>query len=120
MNGNAFLRVSVVLLLVGVVIGMYMGMTHNFIASPAHAHLNLAGGVLMFLAGLFYTARPDIPARSVGLHFVLHLVGGVLLPAGIYGTVTQQGWGEPVVGVGSVLTLLAMLVFTRNVFRAAP
>lgn len=120
MNGDAFLRASVVLLLVGVVIGMYMGMTHNFIASPAPAHLNLAGGVLMFLAGLFYTSRQDIPARSVAAHYVLHLLGGVLLPAGIYGTVTQQGWGGLVVGAGSLLTLLAMLVFTRNVFRAAP
>lgn len=120
MNGNAFLRASVVLLLVGVLIGMYMGMTHNFIASPAHAHLNLVGGVLMFLAGLFYTSRPDIPPRALAVHFVLHLLGGVLLPIGIYGQVTQQAWGGPVVGAGSLLTLLAMLVFTFNVFRRAP
>lgn len=106
-------------MLVGVVIGMYMGMTQNFIASPAHAHLNLAGGVLMMLAGLFYTSRPDIPPRAVAVHFVLHLLGGVLLPAGIYGTMTQQGWGGPVVGAGSVLTLLAMSLFCANVFRRA-
>lgn len=119
MNANAFLRASVVLLLVGVVIGMYMGMTQNFIPSPAHAHLNLAGGVLMFLAGLFYAGRPDMPPRSIAVHFALHLAGGVLLPLGIYGTVMQKAWGGPVVGTGSVLLLLAMLVFTANVFRSA-
>lgn len=119
MNANAFLRAGVVLLLVGVVIGMAMGISQNFTASPAHAHLNLVGGVLMMLAGLFYSTRRDVPPRAVATHFVLHLLGGVLLPAGIYGTVTAQGWGGPVVGAGSLLVLLAMLVFAWNVFRRA-
>lgn len=120
MTGHLFLRTSVLLLIVGIAMGMYMGATENFTERPVHAHLNLVGGVLMFLAGLFYTQRPDIGPRAVGLHYVLHLAGAVLLAAGIHGAVTNAEWTGPVVGSGSVLTLLAMLVFTANVFRRPP
>ncbi len=117
MGATAFQRTGVVFLLVGLCLGMRMGMTEDFSLTPVHTHLNLAGGVLMFVAGLFYAQRPEVPAWAVALHYWLHLVGGVLLVAGIYGAVTHAPWYGPVVGIGSVGVLLAMLVFTWNVFR---
>jgi hypothetical protein len=113
----AFQRTAVVFLLLGLVLGMKMGISENFTLAPVHTHLNLAGGVLMFLAGLFYAARPDIPRTLVTLHFWLHAPGAALLAAGIYGAVTQAPWFGPVVGTGAVLVLLGMLVFAWNVFR---
>ena len=120
MGALAFQRTAVIFLLVGLVLGMKMGMTQDFSLSPVHAHLNLAGGVLMFLAGLFYASRPDIPRGAVTLHFVLHAPGALLLVVGIYGAVTQATWYGPVVGAGAVLVLLGMLVFAWNVFRRPP
>lgn len=116
MGALAFQRTAVVFLLLGMILGARMGMTENFTLAPVHTHLNLAGGVLMFLAGLFYASRPDIPRGRVTLHFWLHAPGAALLVAGIYGAVAQAAWFGPVVGVGAVLVLLAMLVFTWNVF----
>lgn len=120
MNANAFLRAGVLMLLAGVVLGMHMGISQDFTASPAHAHLNLAGAVVTLLAGLVYAVRPGTPRGAMTLHFVLQVAGGVLLPTGIYGTVTQQAWAGPVVGTGSLLVLLATIVFAWNVFRAEP
>lgn len=117
MGATAFQRTGVVFLLVGLCLGMRMGMTEDFSLTPVHTHLNLAGGVLMFVAGLFYAQRPEIPRWAVTLHYWLHLAGGVLLVAGIYGAVTHAPWYGPVVGIGAVGVLLAMLVFTWNVFR---
>lgn len=112
-----FQRTAMVFLLVGLCLGMRMGMSQDFSLVPVHTHLNLAGGVLMFLAGLFYATRPDIPGWAVRLHYWLHLGGATLLVVGIYGAVTHAAWYGPVVGIGAVGVLLAMLVFAWNVFR---
>ena len=117
MNGNLFLRTAVLLLLVGICLGMRMGMTQDFTYAPAHAHLNLVGGVLMFLAGLFYNTQPQVSARAMGVHYAVQLAGAILLPIGIVGSIDHTPWSGPVVGAGAVLTLLAMLVFTWRVFR---
>lgn len=118
MNGNLFLRTAVLLLLVGVCFGIHMGITQDFTYAPAHAHLNLVGGVLMFLAGLFYNGHPQVSARAMGLHYVVQLAGAILLPIGIVGSIGHTTWAGPVVGLGALLTLLALLIFTWRVFRA--
>ena len=83
MGATAFQRTGVVFLLVGLCLGMRMGMSQDFTLTPVHTHLNLAGGVLMFVAGLFYAQRPEIPRWAVTLHYWLHLVGAILLVVGI-------------------------------------
>lgn len=120
MGAHAFQRTAVVFLLLGMILGTKMGMTEDFSLAPVHTHMNLVGGVLMFIAGLFYASRPDIPRRLVTLHFWLHAPGAALLVAGIYGAVTQAAWFGPVVGTGALLVLLGMLVFAWNVFRRPP
>ena len=117
MKGMLFLRTGIVLLIVGVVMGMVMGMRQDFTFAPVHAHLNLVGGVLMMVAGVYYNGRAEIPSRMVSAHYVAHLLGGVLLPVGIYGSIASTAWAGPVVGAGSVLALLALLLFAVNLFR---
>jgi len=117
MNGNIFLRTGVVILAVGMCIGIYMGAREDFTFAPAHAHLNLAGGVLMCLAGLFYNSRPALSARLTTIHYGIQLLGAVLLAAGIAGAQVHTAWFPPVVGAGSVLTLIAMLFFVFMVFK---
>jgi hypothetical protein len=53
MIGSLMMCVSVVVLLLGMLAGIAMGITQNFMLAPAHAHLNLVGGVLLFLFGLY-------------------------------------------------------------------
>lgn len=117
MGGQLFLRTGGVLLLVGIVMGMAMGAREDFTYAPVHAHLNLVGGVLMMVAGLFYNSRLDLAGRTVAAHYVAHALGAVLLPVGIYGSIAGTAWAGPVVGTGSVLTLLALLLFVANLFR---
>ena len=49
---------SVVVLLVGMRAGIAMGTQQNFALGPAHADLNLVGGVLLFPFGLYYRLVP--------------------------------------------------------------
>ncbi|GAB1596992.1 hypothetical protein [Lysobacter claricitrinus] len=120
MKGTLFLRTGILLLLGGVVMGMVMGMREDFTYAPVHAHLNLVGGVLMMVAGLFYNARPDLAGRMVTAHYVTHTLGAVLLPIGIYGSIAGRAWAGPVVGPGSLLVLLALILFAVNLFRRVP
>lgn len=117
MNGNIFLRTGVIILALGMCLGIYMGSKEDFTLAPVHAHINLAGGVLMCIAGLFYNSKPGLSGKLIAAHYGLQLIGAVLLVTGITGARLNQPWFGPVVGAGSVLTLLAMLFFIFMVFK---
>ena len=111
MNGNVFLRTSVVFLICGVVLGLKMGMTEDFTQAPTHAHINLVSGVWMFLAGLFYNANPQISARLRGAHYLLTVVGMIGFAVGLYGKLAGEAWGEAPLIAGSMLTGVSLLLF---------
>jgi hypothetical protein len=121
MISSLLLRVSVVLLLVGIVLGISMGIRQDFALAPAHAHLNLVGFVVMFAAGLYYRL---VPAAAQGLlaklQATLHIVGAIVFPAGIAAVLT---WGpaqfEPLAIGGALIVFAAVLLFAVIVFRTS-
>ena len=65
MIGTLMMCVSVVILLIGMLAGIAMGIEQDFMLAPAHAHLNLIGGVLLFLFGLYYRLVPAAGSSSL-------------------------------------------------------
>jgi hypothetical protein len=120
MIGSLMMRVSVVLLLIGLVGGVAMGVAHDFQLQAAHAHLNLVGGVLLFLFGLYYRVVPR--AAESGLAKAqawLHITGAILFPIGI-ALVTMEGEALVIVPiVGSLVVLAAVLLFAVIVFQTS-
>ena len=111
-----FLRAGALWLLVGLVMGIWMGESQNLNYFPVHAHINLVGWVTMALYGLTYRAWPAAKVGSLPVwHFWCTALGAVMLPLGILGQITEAGWGTVVV-VGSLLTLLALLMYLWVVF----
>ncbi|WP_439924537.1 hypothetical protein [Nitrobacter sp. JJSN] len=56
----------------------------NFVLAPAHAHLNLVGGVLLFLFGLYYRVFPAAGRMTLArIQGWLHILGSILFPSGI-------------------------------------
>ena len=79
MIGSLMICVSAVVLLVGMVAGIAMGIKQDFLLSPAHAHLNLVGFVLPFVAGLYYRVVPAAAAsRLAAFQAPAALVGGIV------------------------------------------
>jgi hypothetical protein len=120
MIGPLMMCVSVVILLVGMLAGIAMGVEQNFALAPAHAHLNLVGGVLLFLFGLYYRLVPaagnSILAKVQGW---LHIVGAILFPAGVALVILK---GPPFIVVpivGSLIVTVAMALFAVIVFRTS-
>ena len=120
MIGSLMMRVSVVVLLVGMLAGIAMGIQQDFLLAPAHAHLNLIGGVLLFVFGLYYRLVPaagtTVLAKVQGW---LHISGAILFPAGI-AIVLVKGTSfiaAPI--VGSLIVTAAMALFGLIVFRTS-
>ena len=53
-----FLKIAVVYLVIGAVLGFTMGITQKFVLVPVHAHLLLLGWASLALAGLVYHLYP--------------------------------------------------------------
>ncbi|MFN3814796.1 hypothetical protein [Brevundimonas sp.] len=118
-----FLRLAVSFVLIGVCLGYWMGVTHQFLLSPVHAHINLLGWVSMFLYGLFYRAMPlAAGGRLPIIHAVLASVGLPLMMIGLtiqlLGVTSLMAAVPPLMIAGPTMVVLGMAVFAVIVFRA--
>jgi hypothetical protein len=120
MIGPLMMCVSVVILLVGMVAGIVMGIREDFTLAPAHAHLNLVGGVLLFLFGLYYRLVPAAGASTLAkAQGWLHIIGSVLFPVGVAIVVLKGTSFIAAPIVGSLIVVVAMALFTVIVFRTS-
>jgi hypothetical protein len=112
-----FLVLAAACLVVGVLMGIGMGIVHDFRLSPVHAHLNLLGWASLALFGLTYRAYPELArSRLAGLHFGTSALGAVVLPAGIALSIFA---GNPGLAIAaSFVWLTAALLFLANLVAA--
>jgi len=113
---RAFFTLAVLMGLAGMLLGIQMGMAHDFQLVPVHTHINLVGWVSLALFGVGYRLGFAKTGGLAVLHFWIAAAGAILLPLGIYLATTRQQ--EAVVIIGSLLVLASMLLFLVNVLRA--
>ncbi|NIZ10519.1 hypothetical protein [Pseudooceanicola sp. HF7] len=112
MNGisYAFFLLAAIFAFLGMALGIQMSASHDHTLTPVHAHINLIGWVTLALFGVFYQI---VPSASSGMlpkiHLAVALLGTLVVLPGIYLAVT--GGGETAAKLGSVLTILSMLIF---------
>jgi hypothetical protein len=118
MIGSLMMCVSVVILLAGMIAGITMGIQQNFVLAPAHAHLNLVGGVLLFLFGLYYRVFPAAGRMTLArIQGWLHILGSILFPTGIALVLVGGKVYIAAPIIGSLVVVLAMALFVVVVFR---
>src|ERR1035437_628586 len=118
MIGSLMICLSAVVLLVGMLAGIAMGIQQNFMLAPAHAHLNLIGGVLLFLFGLYYRLVPAAGTSTLAkVQGWLHMIGAVLFPAGVAVVLLKGPSFEAAPIAGSLIVVAAMALFVVIVFR---
>ncbi|WP_136634469.1 hypothetical protein [Pseudooceanicola onchidii] len=101
---------AIISALIGMAWGIQMSASGDHSLSPAHAHLNLLGWVSLALFGAYYhlvpTAAQGILAK---VQAGVAVLGVITIVPGIVQAVT--GAGEGLAKIGSVLTILSMLLF---------
>ena len=109
-----FFGVAVLLAIIGMGVGIYMGVSEDHTLAPAHAHNNLVGWVTMALYGTYYKLVPAAGrSRLAAVHFWLALVGAVTIGAGI--ALAAQGQ-TLLVQVSSLVVIVAMVLFAYIVW----
>jgi len=120
MIGSLMMCTGAVILLVGMLAGIAMGIQQNFVLAPAHAHLNLVGGVLLFLFGLYYRLIPAAGASTLAkVQGWLHMTGAILFPVGVAVVLLKGPTFEAAPIAGSLIVVAAMALFVVIVFRSS-
>ena len=118
-----FLLAGSAFLIVGLVIGMYMGGSGDHALAASHAHINLLGFVLSVLFALTYKAYPAMnEGRLARYHFWLHLVGALLVNALLFllldGVISEAAM-VPLAPVSELLILIGVVLYGWNVMQNA-
>jgi len=115
----AFFMTGALFLAMGMCWGIAMAISQNFALAPAHAHLNLLGWVTMSIYGTFYAlARETFSPRLAWINYICATLGvAIMIPCLAIMLSTGNTAMEPAVGIGSLLSLIALLVFALSAFR---
>ena len=98
--GKTFIKIAAVYFSIGVLLGMTMGMIHDFRLTSLHAHVNLLGWVSMAIFGIIYSIYPSVSTTKLAkTHFWLHNIG------------------LPIMIVGSLAVVIGTLIFTTNILK---
>ena len=115
MTGNAgrFFASAIIYAVLGMMLGLYMGMTEDHSQMPTHAHFLVIGWVTFAIYGFFYHAFPSAAAnRLANAHFWLAESSLVILLVGLFGIFGgKPDLGEPLAAVGSIGILLSVILF---------
>lgn len=118
-----FMLLGSAFLIIGIVIGMYMGGSGDHSLAVSHAHINLLGFVLSAVFALTYKVFPAMAAkRLANIHFWLHLVGAVMVNLLLFLMLAQiitEAAMVPLAPISELLVLLGVLAFGWNVLQNA-
>ena len=111
-------ELAVIYFVSGVALGIWMAASGDHGLFPVHAHVNLLGWVSLSLMGLLYRQFPHLAATGLAtVHFWLYNLG---LPV-IFISLTLYLKGntgiEPVLGAGSSVVGVSVLLFAVNVLK---
>jgi len=111
-----FFFAAAICVAIGMIWGIQMAASGDHSLFSAHAHLNLVGWVTLALFGIYYRLTPGAAAAPLAkLHLGLAIAGVVVMVPGI--AVAVKGGTEAGAVIGSILTLLSMLIFVYTLLR---
>ena len=118
--GVSLVRIASVYLLVGLVLGLTMALRRDFSLLSVHSHILLLGWATLATTGIVYLVLPRCADTGLAVaHFWLHNLGLAVAMASLAAETLGEPRAEPLVGVGSILVIVGLGLFTVNVLRNA-
>jgi hypothetical protein len=112
-----YILTGFVWLIVGMVFGIYLGITDQLQFANSHAHANLLGFVISVLFGLIHRNWPALRKSKLALpQFALYEIGTLVLVAGKYNV--DNGGSAVLAPPGSILVVLGTLAMFWMFARA--
>ncbi len=117
---GAFIKAAVVYGVAGLTVGVYMGATHQLSLMTVHSHLSLLGWITLAVCALYYQVAPGAAKQTLArAHFWTANVGLIVLVTSLVLKSRGVSAAEAGAGIGSVLSLAALVLFAIIVFRTA-
>ena len=114
--GLRFLRIAVVYLFIGALLGGFMGFSQQFTLAPVHAHLLLLGWASFALAGIVYHLYPAGAVTLLArIHFWLHNLGLPVFMVALWMLLTGHETAGPFVGISAGVVIIGLTAFVFNV-----
>jgi hypothetical protein len=115
---NWFLRIAVLYLIGGILLGLYMAASGDHVMHPVHAHFNLLGFVLMTLFALFYRALPAAADTKLAkAHFWIYVPAHFVQMVTLFLFYRGNAALEPVLAISSMIVGVAILCFAVVVWK---
>lgn len=115
--GVIWLKLAILYLVLGVVMGIAMGASRDFTLMPVHAHVNLLGWATMALAGLVYTVFPAAGgSRLAKVHFWLANISMPVMVVALSMVLLGNHAVEPVLALSEILAAAGVAAFALNLF----
>ncbi|WP_428908396.1 cytochrome-c oxidase [Niallia sp. Krafla_26] len=117
--GARYLKIAGVYFAIAVMLGLVMGITHNFAFTSVHAHLNLLGWVSMALFGLIYLYFPMASkTKLANAHFWMHNIGLPVMQGALFLQILTGNTALTLgIVIGSIVLILGTFLFVINLFR---
>src|SRR5215471_2644015 len=98
------IKLAVVYLVAGMSLGIFMGISNDFLLRPVHAHVNLLGFAVLAVAAFVFHAFPELArTRLATAWFWLY---NIAMPVGLAALALMLNgymWAEPALIVGQLL-----------------
>lgn len=117
--GIKFVKISVVYFAIGVILGMYMSMAHDYALKGVHVHINLLGWASLALSGIIYHIFPRTGRHVLAKwHFWCMNIGLPLMMIGL-ATLILSGVEQVTIAIsiGGSLVLISVILFAINVLK---
>ncbi|MGB3101109.1 MAG: cytochrome-c oxidase [Psychrobacillus psychrotolerans] len=117
--GARLIQISVVYFAIGVSLGMYMSMAHDYALTGVHVHINLLGWTSFALAGVIYHLFPVISKNIYAkLHFWSANIGIPLMMVALTVLILAENEKATIfVATGGVLVVFSVIMFAINVLK---
>src|SRR5690348_5585447 len=102
-----FVKIALVYLVLGASLGIYMGISQDFVLMPVHAHILLAGWLTLAMAGVLYRLYPAAAGtRLAQAHFWLHNLGLPVFMVALGLMLSGRATMPPVIATGAIALLI--------------
>jgi hypothetical protein len=110
------LRLAGAYLVAGMAMGIFIGISEQFVLAPVHAHVNLLGWATLALAGIVFALWPHTAqTRLARVFFVIYNVSLPIMMISLTIKFMGRNLEWPLV-VGSLGVVVGAVVFVANLF----